>query len=369
MEDIAPEMLKEIKKQFHWYIDTSTRVKGVLAKLEAGEATYKDAQTYAEKVSDALFRAFNNNLGPDALADREVYQTIAEQVLKPMLGECYNESVGIAESVQQELNQKAGIGMKIKRAALNEDRVNGLVDKISNAESFDEVRKTLQAPVENFCLNVVDETLKSNAELHARAGLNPRIIRKAESGCCKWCSQLEGDYPYDWDEMPEDIFRRHERCRCNITYDPADGSNLRQNVHTKKWTKIDAGSILDTKAKTLPSITRSEMAAVVSNAPCETTAKKYSGYFLRPGAKHSQDFFNVGYTQDDPMRLRFDMAKQFDIAKAVDRTVNENGVETFNIYMSLGVTKERTFLTGWQIDKPGEKPRIITGFRKEQKDD
>lgn len=36
--------------------------------------------------------------------------------------------------------------------------------------------------------------------------------------------------------MPEDVFRRHERCRCLVTYDPADGSNRRQNVHTKKWT-------------------------------------------------------------------------------------------------------------------------------------
>lgn len=298
----------------------------------------------------------------------EVYYNIAERVLAPMLEESYGRVAATTEKIQQSLNQNAGIGLKARRAALNEDRVKGIVDKVSNAESFEDVQWVLDAPVENFCLNVVDETLKANVEFHGSAGLNPRIIRKAESGCCKWCSQLEGEYLYDGD-MPEDVFRRHERCRCVVLYDPADGSNRIQNSHTKKWTKIDAGSILDTKAKTLPSITRSEMAAVVSNAPCETTAKKYSGYFLRPGAKHSQDFFNVGYTQDDPMRLRFDMAKQFDIAKAVDRTVNENGVETFNIYMSLGVTKERIFLTGWQIDKPGEKPRIITGFRKEQKDD
>lgn len=111
--------------------------------------------------------------------------------------------------------------------------------------------------------------------------------------------------------------------------------------------------------------TKKRQTVVVENAPCVTTPKKFTGYFLKPGAKHADQFFNVGYTQDNPLLLRYDMARQFKMSKAVDVEVLEDGAMKFNLYMKLGVSKERTFKTGWRIDKPGDKPRIITGFRKD----
>lgn len=38
-------------------------------------------------------------------------------------------------------------------------------------------------------------------------------------------------YPH----VPADVYRRHERCRCKVEYDPGDGR--RQNVWDKKWTE------------------------------------------------------------------------------------------------------------------------------------
>lgn len=63
------------------------------------------------------------------------------------------------------------------------------------------------------------------------------------------------------------------------------------------------------------------------------------------------------------------MARQFDLSKAVDIEVLEDGAVKFNIYMELGVTKKHMFRTGWRIDKPGDKPRIITCFRRRPRDD
>lgn len=104
----------------------------------------------------------------------------------------------------------------------------------------------------------------------------------------------------------------------------------------------------------------------VNNAPCVTTPKKFKGYFLKPGAKHADQFFRVGYTENDVLQLRYDIARQFDMGKAVDVLENNDGSTKFNIYMKLGATKERTFCTGWRIDKPGDTPRIITAFRSER---
>lgn len=102
----------------------------------------------------------------------------------------------------------------------------------------------------------------------------------------------------------------------------------------------------------------------VENAPCVTTPKKYTGYFLKPGAKHADQFFDVGYMQDNPLQLRYDMAQQFDMEKAEDIKELGGGARKFNIYMELGVTKKRTFCTGWIQDTPDSIPRVVTGFRK-----
>ena len=67
----------------------------------------------------------------------------------------------------------------------------------------------------------------------ALAGLRPRVIRTAESHCCKWCSALAGTY--DYPRVPKDVYRRHERCRCRVEYDPGEGR--RQNVWNKTWTE------------------------------------------------------------------------------------------------------------------------------------
>lgn len=123
--------------------------------------------------------------------------------------------------------------------------------------------------------------------------------------------------------------------------------DLKYNDH-EKWKEI----------KTLKKQT-----VFVRNAPCVTTPRKYTGFFLKPGAKHSKDFFGVGYKKDNPMQLRYDMSKQFDMVKAVDFFTDDHGVEKFNIYMQLGVNKKKRFRTCWQKDTPDSKPRIITAFR------
>lgn len=106
----------------------------------------------------------------------------------------------------------------------------------------------------------------------------------------------------------------------------------------------------------------------IKNAPCQTTPKKFSGYFLKDGTKHAKDFFNAGYSADDVLRLRYDIARQFDESKAVKFTIDEDGCERFRIYMKLG-TKGQVFRTAWIRDTPESKPRITTAFREAAKDD
>ena len=141
----------------------------------------------------------------------------------------------------------------------------------------------------------------------------------------------------------------------------------KEREQEEKTVAKPAGTVYNRKNTEAPKISPEQMAAFIENAPCVTTPKKYTGYFLQPGAKHADQFFNVGYTQEDPLRLRYDMARQFDMEKAVDFSEDLNGTTSFSIFMDLGVDKIRTFRTVWKKDTESSVPRIITAHREDPK--
>lgn len=92
-------------------------------------------------------------------------------------------------------------------------------------------------------------------------------------------------------------------------------------------------------------------------------AAKLARYCLNPEKKHSKEFFDVGYTENDSSRLFKDIENEFDPAKKRDARKGPRGDEQFSLSMSLGVTKKRMFTTAWQIDKGETEPRLITAYR------
>lgn len=160
-----------------------------------------------------------------------MYQNIAEKVVAPLLGDDHDIVSDAAVQLQKVLNDAAGIGLKAQAAPLDTDRVQGIVRKVANAPNYDDVAWALNEPVKTFSQSVVDDTLKKNAEFQSKAGLHPRIVRRSEFKCCEWCSQMEGTY--DYPDVPKDVYRRHERCRCVVEYEPGNGKH--QNVWSKKW--------------------------------------------------------------------------------------------------------------------------------------
>lgn len=247
MEDIATGLLLRIKASFRQEMSDNHTIQELLKKIEEGTATYRDAEQYALQIGEALSQAFAKNLGADALPDGKMYYIIADRVLRPMLEENHTVVSDAARMVQESMNRKAGIGLKAKTVAVNENRIQGIVDKVSNAESFKDVVWVLDEPVKNFSMNIVDESIRENVSFQGKAGLRPKVIRRAERKCCPWCSELAGEY--DYPDVPDDVYRRHENCRCTVEYDPADGKRKRQNVHTKEWTDAEQYDKLEARKK------------------------------------------------------------------------------------------------------------------------
>lgn len=231
MEDIAPQLLETLRARFSEKIAVNPKIRAFAKKIKAGDATYVDAEDYAYLIGNALSEVFMDNLSSAVLPDGRMYYNIAQRVLQPLLEEDHAIVSDAAAMVQTFLNQKANIGIKAQTVPVDEDRIYGIVNKVADAESFDDVKWVLDAPVVNFSMNVVDETLRANVDFQGRSGLTPKVIRKSERKCCKWCSDLVGVYDYPVDR---EVYQRHERCRCTVEYDPGDGR--RQNVYTKRWT-------------------------------------------------------------------------------------------------------------------------------------
>lgn len=243
MEDIAPQLLELLRSRFSEKISANPKIRALEKKIEAGLATYVDVEDYAYLIGKALSEVFMDNLSSAVLPDGRMYFNIAQRVLQPLLEADYDIVSKAAATVQTFLNQKANIGIKAQVAPINEDRIAGIVNKVSEAVFFDDVKWVLDAPVVNYSMNVVDEIIRSNVEFQGRSGLRPKLIRRSERNCCKWCASLDG--VFDYPDIPGDAFRRHERCRCVVEYDPGDGKLV--NVHTKQSTTRKIDAILETR--------------------------------------------------------------------------------------------------------------------------
>ena len=252
MEDVAPALITDVIDEFHRLYEQSDKIRVLLGKVKEGTATFAEAQQYSLEVSRLIGVAYEKHISSAVLPDGRMYYNIASRLIPDTLDENYKAVSDYAVEILKKLNENARIGLKAKAAEKDADRINGLVNLASSAEQYDDVSEKLLTAFENFSQSIVDKTIQTNADLHYRAGLTPKIIRKSERKCCEWCANLAGEYDYPTD-MPDDVFRRHENCRCTVEYDP--GSGKRQNVHTKGWTtstedaKIESRKILGLRVK------------------------------------------------------------------------------------------------------------------------
>lgn len=245
VEDIVPSLLKKIKSEFEGARLDSEILKDLLSKLQHSKASYLDANKYAIEIGEILSKALGTSLTNETLPDGKMYYNIAQRVLMDVLGRNYELVSDYTEQVQKNLNSEAKIGLAAQVPELNQDRIDGLVNRLASEESFDDVKWLLDDPIVNFSQSIVDDSIRKNAEFHHKVGLSPKIVRRVVGHPCKWCKSLEGAYNYP--EVPKDVYRRHGKCRCTVDYHPGNGK--KQNVHTKRWAEDKKKSVIEYRKK------------------------------------------------------------------------------------------------------------------------
>lgn len=225
-DDIVPKLLDDLKKEFLSKYKANKKIPKLLENKN-----HANAYLYAQEVGDILAEVFDSKLSASILPEGKMFFNIGERILNETLGNNHKLVTEYAVELQTALNKEAGIGLKPKTNKINQDKVDGLVNRLSSEDNFDEVKWILKDPVSNFSRSVMDDFIMTNADFHAKAGLKPKITRYVNSEHCEWCDKLAGTYDYPVDRI---IYARHENCDCVVEYHPRDGRGI-QNAYTKGW--------------------------------------------------------------------------------------------------------------------------------------
>ena len=234
--DVVPVLNERIENSFKSNVMRDRRIAQISKRIRDGTATLVDGHDYAERLGENLSKALITNLNADTLPDGRLYYNIAKRTVTPALENNYNLTNDVAADIQKILDESSGIGLNAVRADFPKARIQGLIDKMTaDGITLEEALVWLAEPIINNSEAFFDDFIDSNARFRNAVGLKATLTRTADPKCCDWCAALEGTY--DYDNAPDDIYRRHEFCRCTVTYQSGKKS---QNVWNKRsWESSD----------------------------------------------------------------------------------------------------------------------------------
>lgn len=388
MDDIGEKLYELIQAEFELLTARDVQLIGLSARIERGMATTRDISEYSLRLGTHLRTAIEHNVSADVLPNGRMYYNIADKILDQSLRNNYELVNDVAVRIQEAVDKKQDIHIRPQKAEYPAERVRAAVGAAS-APDIDEEKmiRRMGSPAENITAGFADDYMQVNAEFRSKAGMQAYIIRDDHSGCCQWCSKQAGKYAYP-DDVPQDVYRRHDNCKCTVEYVT---NGRKQNVHTKQQSMIspedrermaelsEKGSVrlspeeaaeAENKALEVMAQKSGKMLTdganggiIASDARFNMDPAKIEKFLLLPGAKHSKEFFDVGYAPNDGQKLYNDISSQFNIDNAVGYRINPSGNTGFSIFMELGITSKKTFRTTWEDDPISGKPRFTSAYR------
>lgn len=279
--DVVPVLNEKIQTSFQSNMMRDRRIAQISKRIRDGTATFIDGHDYAERLGESLSKALISNLNEENLPDGRLYYNIAKRTVTPALQNNYELTNEAAEQIQSTIDSRLGIGLKSIKADFPESRIKGLIDKMTTEGiSLEDALIWLGEPIINNSEAFFDDFIDSNAKFRTEAGLKATITRIAEANCCPWCDSLAGTYEYG--SAPDDIYRRHQYCRCTVTYQTEKKS---QNVWSKRqWEsspeEIDRRKTIGQKS-TISAAERIEQAAQLLRDEVISDFQKETGYSRR----------------------------------------------------------------------------------------
>ena len=200
----------DVKNEIASAVNSDYKATVYWTRLHEKGAGYNEAHQYAIRVGQVTGKVLKK-YQPEDISDWDI-----EDLIPGVLGLNHKMVAEACREAQKNLNRRAGVGMEPQTPKFDGNRAYGMAEHLKDRG---EVGPEFYDQVENFDQNVVDESIRENAEEQSEAGLHAKIVRTAESGCCKWCDDLAGTYDYEEvRDTGNPIWARHDNCRCLIEY-------------------------------------------------------------------------------------------------------------------------------------------------------
>ena len=226
MVDIGVELLKKIQTDFSAH---------TVKLLERKNYDFVDVAYLSDRLGTELSRSIAKYVIPENLPNDTLYYNIANTILTNTLHNNYDIINNVAAEVQNILDEKIGLKIEPQKAPFPSERVNSVVNAAASDVAGNINTRRIDSPIRNITNSFLDNYVETNAKFRNDAGVQCYIVRDG-SHCCKWCAKLTGKYKYP-DNVPHDIYRRHDNCTCTVTY---ESGRQRQNVWSKKsWQATD----------------------------------------------------------------------------------------------------------------------------------
>lgn len=204
----------DIKTEFMTKVNDDKTVQRCLRTIKDGKGTYTTANKLAVRVGETLGKVLKAHEPIENIDEWDYINLIPQS-----LGLNQEIIAGACRDVQNSLNEKNGFGIKYQEPKFDWDRINGLIDELRNNPEFHNIEKSFYDQLVNFSENIVDDSIRDNVGRLYRSGIRTIVVRQAEFGGCKWCQEVAGSYDYaEVRNTGNDVWRRHENCRCTIDY-------------------------------------------------------------------------------------------------------------------------------------------------------
>ena len=220
---MAEDILDMMREEFQHRIRSDPTIMEIRDLINAG-AEYPEAEKYATRAGQLLSEVMKEYISPDLFAQLgKIEPAELAHYITPMLNQGYDYVSAATMTVQKFMNSKFGVGLQAVASEFDHSAAMNIVGKMCEYENFEDSLFMLDEPIVQNLLQVVTDTMHENLQKQSDFGLDVFVVRKAEAGACPWCRGLAGTYEYsEVSSKGEDVWRRHNDCRCEITYNMGD---------------------------------------------------------------------------------------------------------------------------------------------------
>lgn len=205
---------EDIKQQFIDTVNNDKVVTELYAKIRKGDATYGTANKLAARVGEDLGKVLRQYAPFESIDEWDL-----DDLIPKSLGLDHQIVTTACQQIQEKMNKEAGLGIKYQAPIFDMDRAMGIVKELRDNPEFTNIENTFYDQLANFSMNIVDDSIRDNAQIMARSGIKTLVIRQPDFRACAWCREVSGTYDYaDVKDRGNDVWRRHENCRCVIDF-------------------------------------------------------------------------------------------------------------------------------------------------------